>query len=828
VKATPNTPGTIRLIEQAPAGMNDSAQRDDVANQEKPLRLAVAAMRGRHGWALLLASVLGVCGAVGGWFLSQPLYRSFVLIQIAQDLKRVMFADEEKGSLPSYDRYVETKTGLMRSQRVLEGAVDQLAKDEGWRQAHIKSNTGMADQAVIDLAENLTISRNNELVYVYVTDPDRKFAMLGAQAVVDSFGRVVIDGEAQFEKARLEKLQQLERNAIADVASHRQKIADITRKFGAEDLDKLYDARFDLFRKLQATKVELQLDLTMATAGANAPANAAEGAVEDVADPFLFSLKDERRKAEIESLTYLSQGLGAEHPKVTAAQKVIGLLNERIAEREAMLKANPPGARVPVNLAAGGKAIVDPQRIEAQLAEVDKLYNDIQDQMVKLSNARTQLLPLKAQLQNSENEQKQFRARIDILNVEATSGGRISVLGDAQRPLELYYDPRRKRAVLGGLMGAMGGYLIVLMLALTDRRLRHSHDVCARLNIKTILGMLPALPKDLADPEQAALASHCVHHIRSMLQIRSEGGGAKAYTITSPMAGAGKTSLAIALGLSYASTGSRTLMIDCDLIGGGLTSRLKGIALRHKLGRLLARKGKLNDMQLHAALREASQSKVPLGQHLVQKGLITERELEDTLRLQREGPEGLSGALKGLSLDQCIAECAVHGLWVMDLGKADARHASGLSPATIAALLKRVKRCFDTILIDTGPILGSLEAGVVSAQADSVVLVVPRGESSSLVEQSSSRLDAVGAELAGLVFNRAADYDIAAGSTTSRMSSPTSSSRLLPDFTLLDKVQGKADFGPVAQAVAASVASTPISSRHRSVRSKTIHSSTEQ
>ena len=89
----------------------------------------------------------------------------------------------------------------------------------------------------------------------------------------------------------------------------------------------------------------------------------------------------------------------------------------------------------------------------------------------------------------------------------------------------------------------------------------------------TLLGILPNLPDRLTDPAQAATAAHCVHQIRTMLQINA-GEDSNVFAVTSASPGDGKTSLTLALGLSFAASGSRTLLIDCDLVGAGLTSRL--------------------------------------------------------------------------------------------------------------------------------------------------------------------------------------------------------------------------------------------------------------
>ena len=52
---------------------------------------------------------------------------------------------------------------------------------------------------------------------------------------------------------------------------------------------------------------------------------------------------------------------------------------------------------------------------------------------------------------------------------------------------------------------------------------------------------------------------------------RIEPPAATVYLLTSATPGEGKTSFAVSLGLSFAASGSRTLVIDCDLIGQRLT-----------------------------------------------------------------------------------------------------------------------------------------------------------------------------------------------------------------------------------------------------------------
>jgi hypothetical protein len=63
------------------------------------------------------------------------------------------------------------------------------------------------------------------------------------------------------------------------------------------------------------------------------------------------------------------------------------------------------------------------------------------------------------------------------------------------------------------------------------------------------------------------------------------------------------------------------------------------------------------------------------------------------------------------------------------------------------------------VLIDTGPILGSIEATPVCAASDAVILTVARGQQRPLVEKALGHLLAIGSRFAGVVFNRAQARD---------------------------------------------------------------------
>src|SRR5207247_85618 len=95
-------------------------------------------------------------------------------------------------------------------------------------------------------------------------------------------------------------------------------------------------------------------------------------------------------------------------------------------------------------------------------------------------------------------------------------------------------------------------------------------------------------------------------------------------------------------------------------------------------------------------------------------------------------------------------------------------HASQLSPAAVKNLLDQCRSRYDVVLVDTGPVLGSIEAAFVAAAADDVIVVVSRGERRPLVNHSIERLEQIGAVVGGVVFNKATSVDVERSSYASR------------------------------------------------------------
>ena len=164
-----------------------------------------------------------------------------------------------------------------------------------------------------------------------------------------------------------------------------------------------------------------------------------------------------------------------------------------------------------------------------------------------IASKMLQIEKLKREVAEIEADITEVDHRITQLNLEQDPAKRIQVTNSGEAPLPTK-DSRIAYAAAGG-MGGMGiGFGIIMLLGLLDRSFRSLED--ARKSVRMpLLGILPNLPEDLSDPEQAATAAHCVHQIRTLLQL-SGGREKRIFAITSPAAGTGKTSLTLSLGVS--------------------------------------------------------------------------------------------------------------------------------------------------------------------------------------------------------------------------------------------------------------------------------------
>jgi Mrp family chromosome partitioning ATPase len=347
------------------------------------------------------------------------------------------------------------------------------------------------------------------------------------------------------------------------------------------------------------------------------------------------------------------------------------------------------------------------------------------------------------------------------------------------------------------------GFGSVLLWGAARPDVRHIVDVEGGASMHgKFLGFVPDVGKgrgqahDAETQERVAMGDYCIHHVRTMLQLRSADHRTLA-TLTSPSPGDGKSTLGLALAVSFAGTGSRTLLIDFDLVGHGTSCAARTLVCEGAMTSL-ATPGQGGQDEEHERQPNAPRCSPMRSVMSSQTKVFSDAEVAELMNIHRargeEGDEaaariaqaletverarakpavhglhrGIVGVLDGRRLEECVVTTQIPNLSVLPVGDGSAFDAERISGAAFDRLIEICRQQYDTVLIDTGPVLGSIEAAYAIAATRDVVLVVSRGCRRPLVDEAMQRIERIGGRVAGVVFNRAGESDVARSSYASQ------------------------------------------------------------
>ena len=696
------------------------------ARQVTPIDRMRRLLRGRAPLAAVLAVTGALIGASLGWASQERTYHATGWVRIDPYQSTDVGKTE---ALPAYRQFMNSELKVIEGLQVASEAM----QDEAWRQ------TGLEWPATaFTYFVDAKYTADTSYIHITFQHPDPLVAEAGSSATVRAYEKFFLDRKSRLDSQTIESLQGKVQQLSDQINALKQTIAEEAKIYGG--LENLSTVRTqleteDMAKRQDLRDVERNLQLALETRDRVLSTNPLS--VEELA---FGDLELSARMAEIADLKrererLITLGWGVNHRSVqilteliTKAELDVEPIVERVRRVYYGQIPNPDRTSQSSTISLDANHVtwleMRRERLLSDLARIDKSLTPVvtDDRRFREFNdliaARTTEMHeterrIADQKRNSEFQQQ-------LANIEASP----PPLGSAA----VAQDRRRAMALVGAVFGFGVPLGAVLLIGLLDRRFRFSEDAAEAGERATLLGILPNLPDRLSDPNQASIAAHCVHQIRTMLQINHGSHESRAFAVTSASRGDGKTSLALALGLSYAASGARTLLIDTDLQYGGLSVRL---------------------------------------------GVNSE--------------EGTMDALSRGELLQFVCETDVADLAILPIGRAAANHAGAFSPAAVEHMLDLAKRHFDVIICDTGPILGSIEATPVAAAVDGVVLAVSRGQSRPLVSKALKHLESLGAKVAGLVFNRAqaSDFERSVSGMNLRNGSTRPRLHTLPNGTSL-------------------------------------------
>ena len=847
---------------QAIAMQSDSDQEQFDAAPPNPLVLIHNCLRGRYHWVALLLVIGGAIGAAVGYLAAAPSYRCIGQVQIKPNMPRILYENEQNATMPRFDAFVESQITLIKSSRVIDAA----AQSRLWQQT-----PGVRSPGAGELFENLEVTRtkNGEILTIACVLPEPRQAQTAVQSIIETYVQLYVAADAESARQRLEVLETRRTALAAELNELEGKIVAIAHEYGSKSLDPVYQAKLGELQKLESELNRIRLtianvDEMESPTPTTAPAQSAQAVTlamtPDVAARFSPEVRDQlRRVRESElQLTRLEGRLGANHPEVVENRRITAKLQTelenavtafQLAQEQTGAAGNPAGTMIPLP--------TELTLLRQREQKIQKLYESAKTDMVTLGRKQLTIESLRAEAAAAKTKLDEVDRRIDQLNVESTLSGRVSVISHGELPRAPYKDRRAAFTAVGGIGGAGVGPAVLILLGLLDSRFRTTTDARQRLGGGArILGALPHVPDDETDPEAIASAAHGVHQIRVLLQVQANRDGRRVFAMTSPTPGCGKTSITSALGYSFAASNSRTLLIDLDLISGGLSSRVPRVPVA-----ALPPPAPSSAVKYIAAPLTPEVSQPPatttfitnqtLPQHLQQNPALPTVEgmlgndtlgadIEDNLSADRaqvmpadapevtcftvrpsnetsgikspgrrrsifaeggELPGGLLDVIDGRPLNECVWQTDDPHLAILPLGGAGAQQVSRLSPEMLRRIIREARSRFETILIDTGPILGSIEASMVAAEADAVLMAVSRGEQRAMTEQALEMVIATGANIGGIIFNRAASTDVMMSGSSAQSRSGFSQAAIRLRGGNVNVNRSGSGVGPLAHAV---------------------------
>jgi hypothetical protein len=395
----------------------------------KELQRVHRLLRGRYLWTILLALVLGSSGAYFGFRVGKKVYRSAGVIRIMPTVPKVVYSVDEKGAMPMYESFVETQLNTLRSQRVMELALDESA----WQSVHQQADR--SDEAIASFVEDLDITREGELIWVRATNADRRIAVAAVDATISAYLKVYAQLESESD-AKLRQLRdelqtrlKIEWNAIRD------DIQVVVKRHGSADLNGQVQYKQNELNRLETAARDVEMSIALLTQSARPPttAPAMEGPDDFIfrlRDPYMTQLVD--RKTQTEREVEKLQRIGHRSQSPTLREATARL---ETATQDIQIYAEKYNKYFGDNPTISNR--IDPRELQARHQALDALVKKVDSEMRSLNTDALYIAELNDRAADVKQRLDETTTLIERLAVESQVIGRI-VPGKAERPLGPY------------------------------------------------------------------------------------------------------------------------------------------------------------------------------------------------------------------------------------------------------------------------------------------------------------------------------------------------------------------------------------------------------
>lgn len=586
-------PGNQSLIERAAARMSHVALVEphfgsvEPKNDELDLRELWRIIVNRR-WSIILVTLLSLLIAWTAVYLMTPTYRAGLTLQIDREDIKVVKIEEVtpvESAGPSLD-YYQTQYEILKSRNLAQRVVDQL------NLANQQPKQSIASQFKAWLKESLGISKTSENL-----EPKSETAR--RESVLNAFA-----SSLRVEPVRNSRLVKLRYDSFDP-----QLAANILNTLAKSYVDMNLERRFDasayarnfLQERLQQIKVRLE--------------ESEREMVEFATKQGIVNVSgDENQNIVAQRLAEINTGLTAAEKQRTAAEavyrkmldtrghgisqvldsKIIQTLKDSKAKLEAQyqekLSVYKPAYPLMVqlreqidqidrqinqevaNIRAAITANYEAAKTEEALLRAN--LNQSKRDVLELQGRNIQLSILRREVDTNRELYNGLLQRFKEIGVAAGIGtNNISVVDEATPPIFPYKPNFPLYTLLALGIGLLSGLGLAFLREYFDDTFKQPEEIEKLLGLP-VLGIVPWMQKKRSQTRSIALVGYddprsplaeAYRSLGATLGFSTVSGVPRSLTVTSATIGEGKSTSILNLGIQFARSGKKVLLIDADL-----------------------------------------------------------------------------------------------------------------------------------------------------------------------------------------------------------------------------------------------------------------------
>ncbi len=639
----------------------------------------------RSRWIVLLVTVATLAVAFAYVTKATPIYTSTSRVYVEQSGPKILEVAE--GVMTQSKNYLYTQAELLKSTPILSSALEKA----GVKQMKVFNRVDNPIDYLKEKGLNVLVGKRDDIISISSDSPDPVEAAKLVNAVVDSY---VTYQAARKRNTSAEVLKILQNEQVERRMDLLEKLKAMAN-FKKENIEMAFEHESGnvILQRLEM----LSTALTGAQLATIESKSIYETTKEMVRDParlkqfmeeqlaesgynFTASVSGSERAGLISKLYELRPRLADRSRQVKSGHPAVVALESEIAHVETQI------AELDGEFAQAKLAIVEQQYFAAREKEdeITKYFEDQHQQTIELNGQLAEYTVLQSDWEQTKKLCDILDDRIKEVNVTEDAGALNINIIEVARPADKPSKPQKTSYMaIASLLGLMLGGGLALLRDSTDQRLRSVKEISTVLDMP-VLGVIPSMSgrhqgqKVLLDSDSHVAEAYRM--IRTSVFFGARGRMTKTILVTSPEAGAGKTTLVSNLAIAMAQAGHKTLILDANF-------------------------------------------RKPMQHHV----------------FEMRGDEGLASVLSGaITLEEAIKPTGIEELDLLTCGLQLVNASEVLSGAAFAELLEDLSNKYSHIVIDSPPVVPFTDAQILAAICNTTLLVV-RAEKSTRENSQEAR-----------------------------------------------------------------------------------------